>query len=140
MPCDCAAGARQRAADLGAKELQTAVDDCAAEQKAAVDPDAIAADAGDRGSLKAHNLRFGIGEAEFPAYGAVLDPKGPDLRCAIQIDRAANEGALDADSAFMDGGAVLSAECQEAQEIRPDLVGFRGGAWPWRRRTSIVRL
>ena len=97
-------------------------------------------DAGDRGSLKAHNLRFGIGEAEFPAYGAVLDPKGQDLRCAIQIDRAANEGALNADSAFMDGGAVLSAQCQEAQEIRPDLVGFRGGAWPWGPERAVFTL
>ena len=65
--------------------------------------------------------------------------RGRTFGCAIQIDRAANEGALNADSAFMDGGAVLSAKCQEAQEIRPDLVGFRGGAWPWGRRTSIVR-
>ena len=127
---DGAAHAGQGATDLGAKELQAPFDDGAAQQQAAVHHDAIAPDAGNRGSLKAHNLGFGVGEAEFPAYGAVLDPQRTDLRCAVQIDRAGHERALDMDAAVVNGGAVLAAERQEAQEVRPDLVLLRGRAWP----------
>ena len=111
------------------KSCRLPFDDGAAQQQAAVHHDAVALNAGNRGSLKAHNLGLGVGEAEFPSYGAVLDPQRANFRCAVQIDRAGHERALDMDTAVVNGGAVLAAERQEAQEVRPDLVLLRGRAW-----------
>jgi len=61
------------------------LDDGAAQQQAAVHHDAIALDTGNRGSLQAHNLGLGVGEAEFPLMVQFSIHSGRTFRCPFRL-------------------------------------------------------
>src|SRR5262249_17731710 len=113
FPFDLAACTGQAARDFGAEKLQAPVNNSPAEQQAAIDHDTVPADAGNSGSIKAHDFRFGVRETEFSIDRTVLDPKRRHLCCAGEIDRAIDVSALHPQSAFVNSVSVLTAQGQK---------------------------